>query len=149
LGRPWPAQSRLTTLIDHIRPVRLIPVARIEFPIPYPLSLIPFLSLPCCHGTIEKGLDASHGGVEYYDFAIEGAALATVADSLAAVEQRVEQEQRLSWQELHGHLESNWAGPEGERARHLMRTVPRFGSGGSRADEWAVRIARTFSQIVV
>jgi hypothetical protein len=25
--------SRLTTLIDHIRPVRLIPVARIEFPI--------------------------------------------------------------------------------------------------------------------
>jgi formate C-acetyltransferase len=26
-----------------------------------------------CHGTIEKGLDASHGGVEYYTFGVNAA----------------------------------------------------------------------------
>ena len=31
VGRPWPAHSRPTTLIYHIRSVRLIPVTRIEF----------------------------------------------------------------------------------------------------------------------
>ncbi len=45
-----------------------------------------------CYGPIEKGLDASHGGVEYYNLCVDGAALATVADSFAALEQRVEQE---------------------------------------------------------
>jgi formate C-acetyltransferase len=135
---------------QHLRRAVAVLAAGLDFHIEHMDQVFPELVLDlCCHGTIEKGLDASHGGVEYYNFAIEGAALATVADSLAAVEQRVEQEQRLTWQQLQGHLEHNWAGPDGERARHLMRTVPRFGSGGSRADEYAVRIARTFSEIVV
>ena len=34
-----------------------------------------------CYGPIEKGLDASNGGVEYYNLCVDGAALATVADS--------------------------------------------------------------------
>ncbi|HUT33227.1 MAG TPA: pyruvate formate lyase family protein [Planctomycetota bacterium] len=101
-----------------------------------------------CHGPIEKGLDASAGGVEFYNLCLDGAALATVADSFAAVEQRVSKEKRLSWAELMAHLDANWAGPEGERARLMMRGVPRYGSGGSRADEWAVRIAQTFTRLV-
>jgi formate C-acetyltransferase len=48
-----------------------------------------------CHGPIEKGVDASHGGVELYNMCLDGAALATVADSFAALEQRVEGEGRL------------------------------------------------------
>ena len=98
-----------------------------------------------CHGPIEKGEDASHGGVEHYNLCIDGAALATVADSFAALEQRVDVENRYTWQEIAGFLHSNWAGPEGERARLLMRNIPRYGSGGSRADEWAVRIAHSFT----
>jgi formate C-acetyltransferase len=101
-----------------------------------------------CRGTIEKGLDASHGGVEFYTFGVDGAGLATAADSFAAVEERLEKQRRLSWGELRAHLESNWAGPEGERARVMMKNSPRFGSGGSRGDEWAVRIARAFSETV-
>ena len=53
-----------------------------------------------CHGPIEKGLDATDGGVEYYNLCMDGSALATVADSFAALEQRVEQEGRLTWQEM-------------------------------------------------
>jgi formate C-acetyltransferase len=101
-----------------------------------------------CYGPIEKGLDASHGGVEYYNLCVDGAALATVADSLAALEQRVEQEKRLTWQEIAGYLQTNWAGPGGERARRLMRSVPRYGSGGSRADEYAQSIVRVFTEFV-
>ncbi len=102
-----------------------------------------------CHGPIEKGLDASHGGVEFYNMCIDGAALATVADSFAALEQRVEREKRLTWPEIMHYLETNWEGPGGERARLMMKSVPRYGSGGSRADEYAVRIAKTFAERVV
>ena len=37
---------------------------------------------------IERGLDASAGGVDIFDLAIDGLGLATVADSFAAIEQR-------------------------------------------------------------
>jgi pyruvate-formate lyase len=101
-----------------------------------------------CYGPIEKGLDASHGGGEYTNLCLDGSALATVADSFAALDQRIEKEQRLTWEEMKAFLESNWAGSEGERARLMMRSIPRYGNGGTRADEWAVRIAGTFTHQV-
>ena len=101
-----------------------------------------------CEGPIEKGLDASNGGVEFYTFGVDGSALATAADSFAATEHRVEKQHRLTWKQLQGHLESNWAGPEGERARVMMKNSPRFGNGNSLGDEWAVRIARAFAEAV-
>jgi formate C-acetyltransferase len=45
-------------------------------------------------------------------------------------------------------LDTNWAGETGERMRLMMKSVPRYGSGGSKADEFGVNIARTFTQIV-
>jgi formate C-acetyltransferase len=101
-----------------------------------------------CQGPIEKGLDASNGGVEFYTFGVDGSALATAADSFAAAEHRVEKQHRLTWRQLQGHLEFNWAGPEGERARIMMKNSPRFGNGNSLGDEWAVRIARAFTEAV-
>ena len=101
-----------------------------------------------CYGPVEKGLDAAHGGVEFYNIGVDGAALATAADSFAALEQRIEQEQRLSWQQLLHHLDTDWAGPGGERARLMMQRVPRYGAGQSRGDGWAQRITETFSRFV-
>ena len=101
-----------------------------------------------CHGPIEKGLDASNGGVEFYNFGLDGAALATVADSFAALEQRVEREKRLTWEEIARYIEANWEGVDGERARQMMRSIPRYGHGGSLADEYAERVARTFTELV-
>ncbi|MBC7236280.1 MAG: formate acetyltransferase [Chloroflexi bacterium] len=100
------------------------------------------------HGPIERGLDASHYGVEYYNMCVDGAALATVADSFAALEQRIEREGRMTWEELRGYLQSDWAGPDGERARLMMKSIPRYGSGGSLADEYAERITQTFTRLV-
>jgi len=99
-----------------------------------------------CYGPIEKGLDASNGGVEYYNLCIDGSGLATVADSFAAVEQRIEKEGRLSWDELQKHLENDFK--EAENVRLMLSSVPPYGRGGTRADEWAVRISRTFTRLV-
>jgi pyruvate-formate lyase len=101
-----------------------------------------------CYGPIERGRDASHGGVEFYNLCVDGAALATTADSFAAVEKRIEGDGRLTWAELLHHLDADWAGPNGERARLMMRHVPHFGSGGSRADFWAEQITAAFTHCV-
>ena len=102
-----------------------------------------------CHGPIEKGLDASHGGVEYYTFGVDAAGLATAADSFASLQERVDSQHRFSWPELLAHLDADWAGPEGEVARLIMKNSGRFGNGESSGDKWAVRIAQSFSAAVV
>jgi len=103
-----------------------------------------------CQGPIEKGRDVSNGGVEFDNFCVDGAGLATVADSFAAIEEQVERRGRLSWRELARHLENNWAGVEGARALVMMKNSPRFGGGkpGGPGDEWAVRVAQAFTQTV-
>jgi formate C-acetyltransferase len=123
--------SSLDFHIDHMHQV-------------FPELVIDLLS----YGPIEKGEDASHGGVEFYNLCLDGAALATVADSFAALEQRVEREGRLNWDEVSRYIETDWSGTDGERARQMMRTIPRYGKGGSLGDAYAERIAHTFTEIV-
>jgi formate C-acetyltransferase len=101
-----------------------------------------------CHGPIERGRDASHGGVEFYNLCVDAAGLATVADSFAALEQRIEQEGRITWSELLRLLDTDWAGPDGERARLMMKKIPRYGSGGSRADAYGLSISSAFTRLV-
>ena len=101
-----------------------------------------------CHGPIERGEDASHGGVAYTNIGVDGAALATAADSFAALEQRVEQEQRFRWDAIARHLAANWAGPDGEQTRLIMRRIARYGSGRSHADAYALRISQVFTRLV-
>ncbi len=145
-----PSTERLWTLFEkHLQRAVAVTAAGLDFHIEHMHAVFPELVLDLlCYGPIEKGLDASHGGVEFCNLCIDAAALATVADSFAAVEQRIEKEQRLTWAELTRHLESDWSGAEGERVRLLMRNIPRFGHGGSRADEYAVRISDAFTRLV-
>jgi formate C-acetyltransferase len=98
-----------------------------------------------CHGPVERGLDASAGGVDIYNLTVDGVGLATVSDSFAAVEQRVVDEKRLGWEELAGHLANDYAGDA--PVRLMLKNIPRFGSGGSRADWWAKRISETYVQM--
>ncbi len=102
-----------------------------------------------CYGPVEKGLDASQpGGVEFVNWCVDGAALATVADSFAALKLRVETEKRITWQELDRYIKADWAGPDGERTRLMMKNIPRYGSGGTIADDYAVRASDLFTKIV-
>jgi len=133
----------------HLRRAIEVIAESIDFHIEHMHQVFPELLLDLfCYGPVEKGLDVTNGGVEYYNFCVDGASLATVADSFAALEQRIEKEGRLTWQEIMHHLETDWAGPDGERVRLMMRNIPRFGSGGSLADDWAERICQTYTRLV-
>lgn len=145
-----PELERLWDLFVHHLEQAVDGIARsIDFHLAHMYDVFPELVLDLlCYGPIEKGRDASHGGLEFYNIGLDGAALATVADSFAAVAQRIEKEKRLSWKELAQILESNWAGPKGQKARLMLQSVPRYGSGGSPADEFGERISRTFTELV-
>ncbi len=100
------------------------------------------------HGPIEKGKDVSAGGATYYNMCIDGAGIATVADSFAALEQRVEREDLIGWDELHRHLKTDFSLPDGERVRRMMAASPRYGGGNTIGDAWAQRISESFSDQV-
>ena len=101
-----------------------------------------------CHGPLERGLDASHGGVEFYNLCVDGSGLATVADSFAALEQRVEREGKLTWMDVQRHLEEDYQGADGERVRLMLKHSARYGQGGSRGDDWAQRVNALFTHLV-
>ncbi len=145
-----PGVERLWQLFEHHLREAVLGIAKsIDFHLDHMHEVFPELVIDMlCHGPIEKGRDSSHGGVEFYNMCLDAAALATVADSFAAVEQRVEKEKRLTWQELVTHLENNWTGPAGERTRLMLKNIPRYGSGGSLADEYGLRIAQLFTRLV-
>ena len=92
------------------------------------------------HGPIEKGMDVSHGGATYYNMAIDGAGLAVVADSFGAIEERVVKEKKITFAELKKAVAANFAGEDGARVRALVQGAGRYGSGGTAADRWAVRL---------
>ncbi|NMA20813.1 MAG: formate acetyltransferase, partial [Lentisphaerae bacterium] len=98
------------------------------------------------HGPLEKGLDVSNGGAQYYNMAIDGAGLATVADSFAAIEQRIEQEKRLTWKQTAAALENNFDVPDGERIRRLLLNSERYGAGDSLGDRWALRLTKLLQE---
>ena len=148
--RSQPQMAHLWSLFDYHLTRAVDVIARgLDFHMKHMHKIFPELVLDLlCHGPIEKGRDATDRGLEYYNLGIDAAALGTVADSFAALEQRIEIEERLSWDEIADHLDSNWAGSTGEKARVMMASCPRYGSGDSLADRYAQRISRLFTRIV-
>lgn len=99
-----------------------------------------------CHGTVERGLDVSNGGVDIVNLSVDGIGLATVADSFSAMEQRIEVEKRLTWDELYSAMKNNYAG--NDRMRLMLRSSARYGGGGTHGDWWAERISKTYCGLV-
>ncbi|MGA9365326.1 MAG: pyruvate formate lyase family protein [Bacteroidota bacterium] len=133
----------------HLRRSVDVTAQGLDFHMDHMYRVFPELHLDLlCHGPIEKGRDASHGGVEFYNLCVDAAGLATAADSFAALYHRIECEKRLTWMEILQLLDTDWAGPGGEVARLMMKSVPRYGRGGSRADDYALAIARAFTAAV-
>ena len=97
---------------------------------------------PFMHGCVERGLDCSQGGVDILDLNIDGIGLTTVADSFAAIEKRIVNEGRITWDELFRALDNNWE--NAEPLRLMMKNIERFGAPHSLADKWAVRIRDCF-----
>lgn len=99
------------------------------------------------HGPIEKGLDLTKGAT-FFNMCVDGSGMATIADSFAACEQRIEREKRLSFAELTELLQTNFAGVEGEYRRQMLQHSERFCQGESLGDAWAVKITELFTGLV-
>ena len=97
-----------------------------------------------CYGPIEKGRDASHGGVDFYNMCCDGAGLAVVADSFAALQTQIVERKRITWQECIEAVRNDFRNENGELIRCLLASSPRFGHGGTCADEWAVTLTHDF-----
>ena len=96
----------------------------------------------CCHGPIERGVNCAAGGVDIINLNCDGMALATVADSFAAIEQRIVKEKKLTWQEMFEALDCNYEGKEDIRL--MLKSIPRFGSPESLARKWAEKISKSY-----
>ena len=134
---------------EHLRKAVLCIAKGLDFHLEHQQETNPELLLSLlCHGTLEQGVDATNGGVEYYNMCVDGSGLAIVADSFAAMEQRIEREQVLNWTELAEHLRSDFAGTAGERVRLMLAHSEHYGQGDSLGDTWALRVSRLFTDSV-
>jgi len=100
------------------------------------------------HGLIEKGVNITDGGANYYNMCIDGSGLAVVADSFAALEQRIEREGKLTYEQIARHIESNYEDEDGEYIRQMMLHSERYGGGNTLGDAWAVRISQLYTLLV-
>lgn len=96
------------------------------------------------HNTLEKGEDISQVA-ELYTIGLDGAGLAVVADSLGALEQRVETEKVLTWDEVYAALDSNF---EDERTRLILNSSLKYCHGNSPADRWAKELTKSWASLV-
>ena len=100
------------------------------------------------HGLIEKGVNITDGGANYYNMCVDGSGIAVAADSFAACQQRIDNEKRLNYQELTKHMKANYEDRDGEYIRQLMQHSERYCGGESLGDAWAIRISRLYTELV-
>lgn len=100
------------------------------------------------HGLIEKGVNITDGGANFYNMCVDGSGLAVVADSFAACQFQIEMQHRLTYEILTDYMQKNFEGVDGERVRQLLLHSPRYGGGGTIGDEWAVKISKLFTELV-
>ncbi|MBR3837787.1 MAG: formate acetyltransferase [Clostridia bacterium] len=96
------------------------------------------------HGTLEQGEDISRCA-ELFTVGLDGAGLAVVADSFSALETRVENEKRLTWEQVFSALEENF--PD-ERTRLILHSSPKYCQGGTAADRWALKLTECWTKTV-
>ena len=105
----------------------------------------PFLSC-FCQDCIGRGCDINDGGAVYPS--VHGAGcmgIATVADSLAAIEKVVYSEKAVSMTALRDALRADFAGSEDLRARLLH--APKYGNNLDAADRYAVWFVAVHDEI--
>ncbi|MBO5898570.1 MAG: formate acetyltransferase [Clostridia bacterium] len=98
------------------------------------------------HGLIEKGLNITDGGANFYNMCVDGSGLAVVADSFAACESRIDREGKLTYAQLTELLDRNFEG--GEYVRQMLQHSPRYGGGCTLGDAWAQKVNELYTSLV-
>jgi formate C-acetyltransferase len=92
---------------------------------------------------VQRALTWNDGGSLYNVLTIQGCGIASVADSLAAVQRLVFEERGLTLAELAAVLAEDFRGAERLRLR-LRRQLPKFGNDQPWVDELAARVVDIF-----
>ena len=108
-----------------------------EFPTPLLSSTI--------EGCVESGLDITSGGAKFNHGGVSARALATVANSIAAIQWAVFEEKLVTMAELVEHLKDNFKDAESLRQK-IISYAPKYGNADPRVDDIAVWVANTYSE---
>jgi len=106
----------------------------------------PYLSATI-EGCMKKGKDVRAGGATYNFITVEGVAISTVADSLAAVKKLVFEDKAITIHELLNALRSNFEGNEILR-QTLINKAPKFGNDNAYVDSIGREISRFWAKEV-
>ncbi len=106
----------------------------------------PFLSL-CVEDCFDAGRDITTGSARYNFTGVQGVGMADVADSLAALNQLVFEEKKLSMSELVDALRDGFDDAEPLR-QMLLNKAPKYGNDNKFVDEYAQLVARIYSEEV-
>lgn len=141
-----PGMERLWDLFcAHLKKAVGICAEGILFHLKYQHLVMPELMLnPLMEGCLEKGENITECA-RIMTIGVDGVGLGTVADSFAALEQRVEKEKRVTWQQVDEALRNDFEGQE--RLRMMMASAERYCGGGA-GDAWAERISVLFAKTV-
>jgi pyruvate formate-lyase/glycerol dehydratase family glycyl radical enzyme len=106
-------------------------------PVPYLSALV--------DGCLESGKDCNAGGAQHSFLTVEGVALATTADSLAAVKKLVFEDHQVTMSQLLDAIRANFEGYESLR-QTLLNKAPKYGNDEKYADDIAREVSRFWTE---
>ncbi len=106
----------------------------------------PYLST-LVEGCAESGRDVTAGGAVHNFITVEGIALGTAADSLAAVKKLIFEDKKIKMDELIQAIKENFAGKEALR-QILINKAPKYGNGDDYVDLIARELSRFWTEEV-
>ena len=99
-------------------------------------------------GCAQKCCDIENGGLAMETYVHNLCGIATIADSLAAIEQLVFEEHRMTLPEYRDAVRSNFEGHTALLLRAKNR-CPKYGNDDPRADKWAARAGGVLARAVL
>jgi pyruvate formate-lyase/glycerol dehydratase family glycyl radical enzyme len=96
---------------------------------------------------LTRGLDLTAGGARYNFTGVQGVGVATVGDSLGAMDWLVFDEKRITMQELLAALDTDFEGQESLR-QMLLHKAPKYGNDDDHADRFASLAAEIYCRAV-
>jgi len=94
-----------------------------------------------------RGLDLTAGGARYNFTGVQGVGVATVGDSLAAIDWLVFDQKRVTMDQLLAALDADFEGQE-ELRQMLLNKAPKYGNDDDRADGFARLAAEIYCRAV-
>lgn len=134
-------KAQLKHLIDWIVRVNdLADAGRARWePVPYLSALV--------DGCLESGRDSNAGGARFNFLTVEGIALATAVDSLAALRHLVFETGQVAMPDLLQALRDNFEGHESLR-QTLLHKAPKYGNDDPQVDDLARAVSRFWTEEV-